>query len=212
VTNDVTEFDLADIEAAQPAVSEETARERVSRVCIRLAQQERDLADMEEKVKLMKESVRSIKERELPAMLGEMGFDSVTTTTGACVTIKKTVHCALPKEDPAKREAAMEWLRSNGHGDVIKHLGTVKLPKGDSEARNAFMAHVLPWARANGAEVSVSEDVHPSTLKSLIGELHGSDPTLVPRELFQLYDQRVAEIDAKKGSKGRRKSVRDEDL
>jgi len=53
----------------------------------------------------------------VPNMMEEMGLSSTNVTGVGRLTITSDLHASIPA---AVREEGYEWLRENGHGDLIK--------------------------------------------------------------------------------------------
>ena len=70
------------------------------------------------------------------------------------------------REDDVKREAALQWLRTNGLGDIIKNNVFVTFGKGEDDKAK----QLLDLAAENGYEPQQKSDVAWMTLTALFRE------------------------------------------
>lgn len=87
---------------------------------------------------------------------------------------------------------ALRWLVEHGHGGVIKNNVTVALDRGADDRADALVVEL----RAKGFDVESKKDVHAGTLGALVRELI-ADGKIVPRDIFNLFDMRLAKISRK---------------
>ena len=116
---------------------------------------------------------------EIPAMMDEMQITKLKLKDGESVEIKKVYGATIPKD---QQEAAFEWLRNNGLGDIIKNDITVTFGRG--EDNKAAQYAVL--ARGQGFEPVQKIGVNPMTLKALVRERLESGLD-VPADLFKPF-------------------------
>ena len=84
---------------------------------------------------------------------------------GSKVSVKKEFRCTLPK-DLDKRDAAYQWLRDQGLGDIIKNNIFVTFGKGeDNKAKQ-----LLDLAAENGFQPQQKSDAAWNTLTALYQE------------------------------------------
>ena len=94
-----------------------------------LADQVKSLRDLEDQVKADEQALKD-KEKEMerisgdviPTLLSEMGLSSLKLADGSAVEVKPYYAANFSVKN---REAAYNWLRSNGLGDIIKNEITV---------------------------------------------------------------------------------------
>jgi hypothetical protein len=113
---------------------------------------------------------------------------------GSSVSIKDVVRASIPA---AKKEEAHDWLRDNGHGDLIKHVLSIQLDRGMDNVAASIREDVN---EKYGVDVDDKEAVHPQTLGAFCREMleKGSD---VPSELLGLYVGKEAVIKTPKEGK-----------
>ena len=102
------------------------------------------------------------------------------------VEIKKVYGASIPKD---QQEAAFQWLRNNGLGDVIKNDITVTFGRGEDNKAAAY----ADLAKGQGFEPVQKIGVNPMTLKALVRERleNGQE---VPTELFKPFEGNQTKI------------------
>lgn len=150
---------------------------------------EKELADAEALVTKAKEKLNNISERLLPEAMERCGLSEFTSATGLKIRIKEDIRASIPK---AREALAHQWLRDNGFGSLIKRVVSISFGRGEDEKADDL--HKLLEERALEADDKTS--VHVMTLKAFVTEQleQGKD---IPLELFGVFRQRKAVIDAK---------------
>jgi len=118
------------------------------------------IADAEQYLKDLKYKKRKVNEEDIPALMQEMGVDSVTVE-GNKVSLRQFVHARIAED---KRDEAFSWLRSIGEGDLIKNDVTVSFNTGQDNLAGA----VIDDLRNQGLEPAQKTHVHPQTLKAWV--------------------------------------------
>jgi len=118
------------------------------------------IADAEQYLKDLKYKKRKVNEEDIPALMQEMGVDSVTVE-GNKVSLRQFVHARIAED---KRDEAFSWLRSIGEGDIIKNDVTVSFNTGQDNLAGA----VIDDLRNQGLEPAQKTHVHPQTLKAWV--------------------------------------------
>ena len=135
-----------------------------------LANQVKTLRALEDQVKADEELLKN-KKRDLekisgeiiPTLLGEMGLSSLKLADGSAVDVKLYYGASISSKN---REAAYNWLRENGLGDIIKNNITVSF--GRNEDNKA--AKYANLAKSQGFQPTQKLKVEPMTLKALVRE------------------------------------------
>ena len=151
-----------------------------------LADQVKTLRDLEDQVKTDEELLKD-KKRELerisgeviPTMLSEMGLSSLKLADGSAVDVKPYYAANISLKN---KEAAYNWLRSNGLGDIIKNEITVSF--GRNEDNKAADYAVL--AQSQGYQPAQKLKVEPMTLKALLRERTEAGKEM-PSDLFNTF-------------------------
>ena len=135
-----------------------------------LADQVKNLRDLEDQLKvdeeLLKDKKRDIEKisgETIPTLLSEMGLSSLKLADGSAVEVKPYYAANISIKN---REAAYNWLRNNGLGDIIKNDITVSF--GRNEDNKA--AEYANLAKSQGYQPTQKLKVEPMTLKALVRE------------------------------------------
>lgn len=140
---------------------------------------EQRVEDLAADLKKAQADLAHISGEALPAALAEHGLTELKMADGSKVTIATVISANISKD---RANEAHDWLRANGHADLIKNTVSVVFGKGE-DARAAALISQLD---SNGWDPDQKEAVHPSTLKAFCKEQieRGSD---IPSELFGIY-------------------------
>ena len=142
---------------------------------------EKQIETSEEHTKNLKTIYDKISSEIIPNVLAEQGLKSLKLADGTVLEVNKKYSCTIPK-DPAKKEAAYQWLREQGLGDIIKNEVAVTFGRGEDNKAE----HLLGLAAKEGYEPVQKSKVEPMTLKALYRERveAGLD---MPSDLFHLF-------------------------
>ena len=151
-----------------------------------LADQVKRLRDLEDEFKNEEESLKN-KKREIekisgeviPTLLSEMGLSSLKLADGSAVEVKPYYAANISVNN---REAAYNWLRSNGLGDIIKNEITVSF--GRNEDNKA--ANYANLAKGQGYQPTQKLKVEPMTLKALVRERIEAGKEM-PTDIFNVF-------------------------
>tara|TARA_R110002126_G_scaffold264890_1_gene408064 strand:+ start:2083 stop:2664 length:582 start_codon:yes stop_codon:yes gene_type:complete len=151
-----------------------------------------DISVAEENVSKLKESLKQIKENDLPDMMSSLNMDQFKLTDGTVIAIKDDVFTSIKAD---KNVEALQWLDDNGLGDIIKHKISISFNRGDHEDAEKFKEMF------NGSfkqELDEKSTVHPQTLKATVKEMVNNGQTL-PDTLFNVYEAKIANVKIPKG-------------
>ena len=151
-----------------------------------LADQVKKLRDLEDQVKTDEELLKD-KRKELerisgeviPTLLSEMGISSLKLADGSAVDVKPYYAANISLKN---REAAYNWLRSNGLGDIIKNEITVSFGR-DEDNKAAQYANL---AKGQGYQPTQKLKVEPMTLKALVRERIENGKEM-PTDIFNVF-------------------------
>jgi hypothetical protein len=155
------------------------------RDAMRLAE---EIRQYEEVLGRLKEQHRSILVKDIPGIMQEMGIESVKVD-GAKVSVEQVVNANISAD---RREAALAWLRENGHDDIIKSEVSLAFGKGEDDVARAFIQKV----QSMGFRPEVKEGVHPSTLKAFVRQCLQTG-TPIEMDLLGVYLTTMAKIERK---------------
>ena len=142
------------------------------------------LEKLMEEVDTLKSNIKKISYEEIPDLLAEKGLASLKLSDGTVVEGKKVINAYLPKadRDPEGREKAFQWLRDNGHGDIIKNDITVSFGRGEDNKAVEYAS----LAQQKGYLPTQKVDVHNRVLVAAFRERLEKGQE-VPPELFNLF-------------------------
>ena len=100
---------------------------------------------------------------DIPEALAECGLSELKLTDGQKISVQTYYSASIPKD---KINDALDWLRDNGHGDLIKNTVSIDYGKGEDNVA-ADMKQKLHEA---GQSFTDKTGVHPQTLKAFARE------------------------------------------
>ena len=146
---------------------------------IKLRNLEEQVAASEEHTKTLKEKARELSQIVIPEMMKEMNVTKLKLKDGASIEVTNFYSARIT---PDKQEAAFNWLRENGLGDIIKNDVTVTFGRGED---NKAMAYAT-LAKGQGYEPVQKIGVHAQTLKAVVRERTESGQEM-PADLFNPF-------------------------
>ena len=148
------------------------------------------ITESESKLKELKDQEKYINNFTIPEIMNKMNLSTVKLKDGSELSIKK-VYSATIKAD--KKAEAIQWLRNNGLGDIVKNEITGNFGQGEE---NKAMAYAN-LARGQGYEPSQKEAVHAMTLKVTMEDWKNKGNE-VPEDLFWTFDGNQTKIKNKR--------------
>jgi len=145
----------------------------------RLENLNQEIEKKEKDLKQRKKDLEHISGEVIPTMMAEMGLSHLKLMDGSSVDVKPNYSANITI---ANREAAFNWLRNNGLGDIIKNEILVSF--GRNEDNKAADYAVL--AQERGFQPTQKLKVEPMTLKALVRERIEAGKEL-PTELFNVF-------------------------
>jgi len=151
-----------------------------------LADQVDKLNELQKRIELQEDNLKNSKKQfeylsaeVIPTMMAEMGLSHLKLMDGSSVDVKPNYSASITI---ANKDAAFQWLRNNGLGDIIKNEISVSF--GRNEDNKAADYAVL--AAERGYQPTQKLKVEPMTLKALVRERieYGKD---MPFELCNLF-------------------------
>ena len=151
-----------------------------------LANQVKKLRDLEDQVKAEEQDLKD-KKKELerisgeviPTLLSEMGLSSLKLADGSAVDVKPYYSANISIKN---REAAYNWLRQNGLGDIIKNEISVSFGRGEDNKA----AEYANLAKGQGFQPTQKLKVEPMTLKALVRERTEAGKEM-PTDIFNVF-------------------------
>lgn len=165
-------------EMSQQSVSNDQLKE-VSRLASIQRDLEIEIESREEEVKLLKQELADIAEKQLPQAMTAVGLKSFKLEDGSSVDVKPFYSASISDE---KAVQAFGWLKNNGFEDLIKREIKVNFTAGEYEKADPIVNEM----EAAGILFNDKLTVHPMTLKSFIkDQVEGGHP--VPLDYFNAY-------------------------
>ena len=146
---------------------------------IELRNLEDQVAASENHTKDLKEKAKQLSNFDIPKMMQEMNVTKLKLKDGASIEVKPFYGANIT---PEKQEAAFNWLRENGLGDIIKNDVTVTFGRGEDNKATAYAV----LAKGQGYEPVQKIGVHSGTLKAVVREQTESGQNM-PADLFNTF-------------------------
>ena len=138
-----------------------------------------DIKETENKLKEKKKELERLSGEVIPTMLSEMGLSELRLQDGSSIKVSTSYRAHI---SVANKEAAFNWLRKNGLGDIIKNEISVSF--GRNEDNKA--ADYAELAKGQGFQPTQKLKVEPMTLKALVRERIEAGKEM-PTELFNVF-------------------------
>ena len=163
----------------QDAMKKTTGIQSLADQVERLEAMQQQLEIQEDAIKEKKKQIQHISGEVIPTMMSEMGLAELKLHDGSHLKVSTTYRATITE---ANKEAAFNWLRNNGLGDIIKNEISVSF--GRNEDNKA--ADYAELAKGQGLEPKQKLKVEPMTLKALVRERieAGKD---MPTEIFNIF-------------------------
>ena len=133
----------------------------------------------EENLKNTKKELENLSGEVIPTMMSEMGLSHLKLVDGSSVDVKPNYSASITI---ANKEAAFNWLRNNGLGDIIKNEILVSFGRNEDNKAAGY----AELAKSHGFEPTQKLKVEPMTLKALVRERLEAGKEL-PTELFNVF-------------------------
>jgi len=145
----------------------------------RLENLQKEIEDADKQLKEKKKNLEYLSGEIIPTMMAEMGLSHLKLMDGSSVDVKPNYSANITI---ANREAAFNWLRQNGLGDIIKNEISVSFGRNEDNKAAGY----ADFARGQGFQPTQKLKVEPMTLKALVRERieAGKD---MPTEIFSIF-------------------------
>ena len=158
-----------------------------------LADQVEKLESLQERLELQEENIKNTKKQMdhlsgevIPTMMSEMGLSELKLQDGSHLKVATSYKASITE---ANKEAAFNWLRDNGLGDIIKN--EILVAFGRNEDNKA--ADYAELAKGQGSQPTQKMKVEPMTLKALVRERIEAGKDL-PTEIFSVFTENKTTI------------------
>ena len=148
------------------------------------------ISNVEASLKELKEQEKQLNNFTIPEIMEKMNLSTLKLKDGSELSVKK-IYSATMKAD--KKAQAIQWLRNNGLGDIVKNEITVNFGQGEENKA----AEYATLAKGQGYEPSQKEAVHAMTLKVTMEDWKNKGNE-VPEDLFWTFDGNQTKVKNKK--------------
>ena len=158
--------------------------------CKKLLETQKKIEATEEELRKLKDVETTLSEQTIPNLMQQAGVELIKLEGGISVEVKPFYSARIPE---SKSEEAFQWLRDNGHGDLIKNQVSLEFGmKQDNEAKS-----IVEELKSKGLPVKQKTTVHPSSLRGFVREQIQDLGKDVPAELFGTYVANKTKITTK---------------
>ena len=162
----------------------------IAESCNKLLETQKKISTAEDELKKLKEVETTLSEQTIPNLMQQAGLSLLKLADGSSVEVKPFYSARIPA---SKSDEAFNWLRENGHGDLIKNQVSLEFGmKQDNEAKS-----IIEELKAKGLPVKQKTTVHPSSLRGFVREQIQDLGKDVPAELFGTYVANKTKITTK---------------
>ena len=144
------------------------------------------IADIENDLKMMKTKRDHISGEVIPTMMSEMGLSELKLEDGSRLKVSTSYRATITE---ANKEAAFNWLRNNGLGDIIKNEISVSFGRNEDNKAASY----AELAKGQGFQPTQKMKVEPMTLKALVRERIEAGKEM-PTEIFGVYSENKTTI------------------
>ena len=152
----------------------------------RLEAMQQQLEIQEDALKEKKKQIQHLSGEVIPTMMSEMGLAELKLHDGSHLKVSTSYRATITE---ANKEAAFNWLRENGLGDIIKNEISVSF--GRNEDNKA--ADYAELAKGQGFQPTQKMKVEPMTLKALVRERIEAGKEM-PTEIFGIFSENKTTI------------------
>ena len=179
-----------DLEAESIVKIDTGMSEDITNSCNKLLETQKKIEATEEELKKLKDVETTLSEQTIPNLMQKAGVELIKLEGGVSVEVKPFYSARIPA---SKSEEAFEWLRENGHGDLIKNQVSMEFGmKQDNEAKS-----IIEELKSKGLPVKQKTTVHPSSLRGFVREQIQDLGKDVPADLFGTYVANKTKITTK---------------
>lgn len=176
----------------QPETVPNDSMSLLSRLAAEQAAHEREVAALEEDLKLAKAILAQVAKKDIPELMDSLQLETFTTRDGLKIEIKEQLRYSVPQES---RDTALDWLEENDLGGSLKRHVAVEF--GVDDVASAQRAATL--LKQEGWDVLHERRIEPATLGKILRESL-AEGIPVPLGLFGAWRDRFSKITHKKES------------
>jgi len=151
----------------------------ITEKCNELKTLQDSIEEKEEEISKLKQKAKSYEERIIPDMMQEAGVQKLELSDGTKVEVKPFYAAKIPE---SRNDEAFDWLRNNGHGDMIKNVLTANIDKGQDNQ----VSVLIDLCEKLDFSYTQKQKVEPMTLKAFVKEQVEKGKE-VPFDMFGVY-------------------------
>ena len=158
-----------------------------------LADQVQRLEGVLRRIELSENSLKDLKKEHqrisgevIPTMMSEMGLSELKLQDGSHLKVSTSYRATITE---ANKEAAFNWLRNNGLGDIIKNEISVSFGRNEDNKAASY----AELAKGQGFQPTQKMKVEPMTLKALVRERIEAGKEM-PTEIFGVFSENKTTI------------------
>jgi hypothetical protein len=140
----------------------------------------------ENNIKDLKKEYQRISGEVIPTMMSEMGLAELKLSDGSHLKVSTSYRATITE---ANKEAAFNWLRDNGLGDIIKNEILVSFGRNEDNKAASY----AELAKGQGFQPTQKMKVEPMTLKALVRERIEAGKEM-PTEIFGVFSENKTTI------------------
>ena len=140
----------------------------------------------ENNLKDLKKEHQRISGEVIPTMMSEMGLSELKLQDGSHLKVSTSYRATITE---ANKEAAFNWLRNNGLGDIIKNEISVSFGRNEDNKAASY----AELAKGQGFQPTQKMKVEPMTLKALVRERIEAGKEM-PTEIFGVFSENKTTI------------------
>jgi hypothetical protein len=140
----------------------------------------------ENNIKDLKKEYQRISGEVIPTMMSEMGLAELKLSDGSHLKVSTSYRATITE---ANKEAAFNWLRDNGLGDIIKNEILVSFGRNEDNKAATY----AELAKGQGFQPTQKMKVEPMTLKALVRERIEAGKEM-PTEIFGVFSENKTTI------------------
>ena len=144
------------------------------------------LQTQEQIMKDTKKQIERLSGEVIPTMMSEMGLAELKLQDGSHLKVSTSYRATITE---ANKEAAFNWLRNNGLGDIIKNEISVSFGRNEDNKAATY----AELAKGQGFQPTQKMKVEPMTLKALVRERIEAGKEM-PTEIFGVFSENKTTI------------------
>ena len=161
-----------------------------------LSEHAKKAADLEARILIgealivdLKKELNMILRMDIPGVLDEVGMKDFTLTDGTNVKIVHKIKASIAKINMPE---AVEWLKDNGLGDIVKETVSVLMNKIPQETKDKMLEAITEL----GLQSELAVKVNANTLSATVRE-QKEEGIEIPEDLLGVYEWDEAKLTRK---------------